>query len=394
MRAIHKDVSRLLLIGAVVLGTVSPAAALNIAWVSFHAADNTPSAAAVTAGFTQAPDVGYTNMLTAAGHNVTRIATTATPDVAMLNTFDVVMVSRSNPSGNFQTAASSDLWASITKPVIHLGGYAIRGGTGGGARLGFTTGETIPDVPQTPTSVNLTVNAPAHPIFAGIPISGGVMTQPYANIVQAPVAGAPALERGISVNTNALAGNGTLLASLPSLVTATPAGQVGMVIGEFPRGSLMGNAAGDVQMGNRLVFLSGSRESGTAPTNVADVAGIFDLTPTGAQMLRQAVTYIASAPAPVIGDVNGNGVADINDYAVIRDNFNKPGNKSQGDLTGDGQVSFQDFRFWKDFRTDAGVGSDAELLAGLGQAVPEPTSVFLAMLGAVALAAVGRRRRG
>jgi hypothetical protein len=373
------------------LGLASQAAAVNIAWVSFHAADNTPSAAAVTAGFTQAPDIGYTNMLTAAGHTVTRIATSATPDVAMLNTFDVVMISRSNPSGNFQTAASRMAWASVTKPMIHLGGYAIRGGTGGGARLGFTNGEAIPDVPQTPTSVNLTVNAPSHAIFNGVAISGGVMTQPYANIVQAPVTGPPPAERGISVNTNALAGNGVLLASLPSLVTAAPPGQVGMVIGEFPGGTVMSTAGGEVQLGHRLVFLSGSRESGTAPTTAADVAGIFDLTTTGQQMLRNAVTYMAGLPAPVIGDVNGNGVTDINDYTVIRNNFNKPGNKSQGDLTGDGVVSFPDFRFWKNYRTDAGVGSDAELLAGLGQGVPEPGSMLLGLLGSVVLGAAGRR---
>jgi hypothetical protein len=327
-------------------------------------------------------------MLTAAGHTVTRIATSNDPDVAMLNTFDVVMISRSNPSGNFQTAMSRGEWAAITKPTIHLGGYAIRGGTGGGARLGFTTGETIPD---TTTSVSLTVNAPAHPIFNGVAISGGVMTQPFANIVQAPVAGAPTAERGISVNTNSLPGNGILLASLPALATAAPPGQVGMVIGEFPGGTVLSTAGSEVQLGHRLVFLSGSRESGTAPTNVADVAGVYDLSPTGEQMLRNAVTYMASLPAPVLGDVNGNGVTDINDYTVIRNNFNKPGSKSQGDLNGDGVVSFPDFRFWKNYRTDAGVGSDAELLAGLGGAVPEPGSVFLAMLGAVALAAAGRR---
>jgi hypothetical protein len=100
---------------------------------------------------------------------------------------------------------------------------------------------------------------------------------------------------------------------------------------------------------------------------------------------------MAGLPAPVIGDVNGNGVTDINDYTVIRNNFNKPGNKSQGDLTGDGVVSFPDFRFWKNYRTDVGVGSDAELLAGLGQGVPEPGSMLLGLLGSVVLGAAGRR---
>src|SRR5512145_853083 len=37
---------------------VGSSEAARIAWVSFHSGDNTPSGAAATAGFTQAPDVG------------------------------------------------------------------------------------------------------------------------------------------------------------------------------------------------------------------------------------------------------------------------------------------------------------------------------------------------
>ena len=75
------------------------------------------------------------------------------------------------------------------------------------------------------------------------------------------------------------------------------------------------------------------------------------------QSAAEALDYMAGLPAPVLGDVNGNGVTDINDYTVIRNNFNQPGNKSQGDLTGDGVVSFPDFRFWKNYRTDAAIAS-------------------------------------
>ncbi|MBK7998505.1 MAG: hypothetical protein IPK15_07260 [Verrucomicrobia bacterium] len=56
-----------------------PADAANIMFVSFHSGDNTPSAAAVTAGFTQAPDVGYTQLLQNNGHTVTRVVTSDTP---------------------------------------------------------------------------------------------------------------------------------------------------------------------------------------------------------------------------------------------------------------------------------------------------------------------------
>ena len=46
--------------------------AANIFWVSFHPDDNMPSADALAAGFLQAPDAGYTQLLRNAGHNVTR----------------------------------------------------------------------------------------------------------------------------------------------------------------------------------------------------------------------------------------------------------------------------------------------------------------------------------
>jgi hypothetical protein len=79
------------------------ASAASIAWVSFHAADNMPSAAAVTAGFTDAPDKGYTDVLQAAGHTVTRFVTTDNAPPAGLDAHDVIIISRSVPSGHYQT---------------------------------------------------------------------------------------------------------------------------------------------------------------------------------------------------------------------------------------------------------------------------------------------------
>ncbi|HUS34129.1 MAG TPA: hypothetical protein VM680_02135, partial [Verrucomicrobiae bacterium] len=70
--------------------TVASADAANIIWVSFHPGDNTPSANAAAAGFTTAPDAGYTQALTAAGHTVTRVVSSGTPNTAQLNAADLV----------------------------------------------------------------------------------------------------------------------------------------------------------------------------------------------------------------------------------------------------------------------------------------------------------------
>jgi hypothetical protein len=70
------------------------------------------------------------------------------------------------------------------------------------------------------------------------------MRNPFAHIVSFN----GTTQRGISVNTDPLAGNGTLLASIG---TADPANSgTGMITGEWQAGATMGNAASDV--GNRI----------------------------------------------------------------------------------------------------------------------------------------------
>src|SRR5688500_16039351 len=85
-----------------VIGQSLVANAANIAWVSFHAGDNMPTQAAIDEGYTMAPDVGYTNLLATAGHNVTRFVTvndvnTNATLIGQLNAaeIDLVMISRS-----------------------------------------------------------------------------------------------------------------------------------------------------------------------------------------------------------------------------------------------------------------------------------------------------------
>ena len=276
--------------------TVGSLQAADIVWISFHSGDNAPSAAAATAGFTQAPDVGYTELLRANGHLVTRIVTSDIPNSGLLNMADLVIISRSVPSGHYELDAETAAWNGITAPMMIMGGYVLRN-----TRLGFTTGTTIPDVNSNP--VRLTINQPLNPIFSGITLDGtNTMVNPYASI--ASFNGNP--QRGISVNTNPLAGNGTLLASIG---TPGDAAVGGTVIAEWAAGSIMGNSPPDTLGGRRLVFLSGSRESGT-PALTAEGAGIFDLNPDGSRMFLNAVNYMA-IPEPSSGLLIalGTGVA-------------------------------------------------------------------------------------
>ncbi|MEK7677137.1 MAG: LamG-like jellyroll fold domain-containing protein, partial [Verrucomicrobiota bacterium] len=283
--------------------------AANIAWVSFHSADNTPSGAATTAGFTKAPDVGYTALLAANGHTVTRFVRVndiqVQPDLlTALGTNDLIIISRSVPSGDFQQLDEATAWNGITNPVMILGGFVTRGGTGGGSRLGLTTGETIADVNVDP--LRLRVNAPGHPIFSGVALgSTNLMVNPYARRVAFTNAntGVTTNQVGISINNNPIVAGGSVLAVVG---TAGSAGLNGMVIGEIPAGVTTVNQAGSYGLGGkRLVFLTGSRESGIT----SEGAGIYDLFPDGAQLFLNAVIYLTTpqlpkATLPLVGATN------------------------------------------------------------------------------------------
>ncbi|HNU30370.1 MAG TPA: discoidin domain-containing protein [Sedimentisphaerales bacterium] len=257
-----------------------PASAANIVWVSFHPADNTPSSGAAGTGFTTATDKGYTDLLKANGYNVTRYVTTATPDAALLNAADLVIISRSVGSANYQDAAATTWNTTITAPMVILGGYAIRQ-----SRLGFSTGNTIPD---TTGDIRLTAVDPAHQVFAGIALTGGAMVNPYAGVMKHPSSGATM--RGISIVTEAPNANGKVLATVAPGSAHSAIGA--MVIAEWPAGVTVTHAGGagtDVLAGPRMVFLTGSRE--TDGVN-SETAGYYDLYPDGAKMFINAVRYM------------------------------------------------------------------------------------------------------
>ena len=293
-------------------------------WVSFHPADVTPSALAITAGFTNAPDKAYTDLLTANGHTVTRVVTSGTPNATQLNAADLVIISRSVPSGDYQDDPETAAWNGITAPTMILGGYILRG-----SRLGYTTGDTIPDV--TNSAVKLKAIAPGHPIFNGVALdSNGLMANTYATSVTYT----NRVQRGISVNTSAVTNGGVVLAVVGSPLVDPAIG--GMIIAEWLPGAIMANpgAAGarDILAGRRLVFLTGSREHDGL---TSEGAGIYDLATDGAQMLLNAVDYMttgASAIRTVTTTNNETPGADtsllqvlnsLNDGDYVR--FNIPG---------------------------------------------------------------------
>ena len=89
------------------------------------------------------------------------------------------------------------------------------------------------------------------------------------------------------------------------------------------------------------------------------------------------------------GDANLDGKVDINDLSVVLTNYDKSGLQwSQGDFNGDGKVDINDLSVVLT-NYDQTAGSAA---AGMA-AVPEPSILVLAALGAAGLLAYTRRKR-
>lgn len=288
-----------LLTGLVGLSAISSASAANIAWITVHPGDNSPTAAAATAGFTQAPDVGYTNFLTANGNTVTRIVATAAPNVAALNAYDLVIIGRSNVSGNFQTDASANAWNSITAPTLIMSAYLTRN-----SRLGFATGANVPDTfifdNGIADSVRLKAGNPLSPVFSGISLDGtNTMTGNYASEVTFGLN----VQRGISIITDPLAAGATIIATIGSSTAAGDPALNGVTIAQWNAGATMANTAASVLGGKRLVFLSGSREQAIT----SEASGIFDLDANGQAMFLNAVNYMA-IPEPSALSLAGLGV--------------------------------------------------------------------------------------
>jgi hypothetical protein len=99
-----------------------------------------------------------------------------------------------------------------------------------------------------------------------------------------------------------------------------------------------------------------------------------------------AVTYKIdsfSAVVPIPGDADGNGIVNLADFNLISDNLFKTVTAgTNGDLTLDGVVNYNDFRQWKNnFHGGSGAGAPGS--------VPEPSTFVLAAIALLGL--FGRR---
>ncbi|MDA0752587.1 MAG: hypothetical protein O2964_17935, partial [Verrucomicrobia bacterium] len=229
----------------------------------------------------------YTQALKAAGHNVTRILTSGSPDVEALNGYDLVIISRSVSSGGYSTGASADAWNSVTSPMLVLGGYVIRNN-----RMGFTDGSSMVD---TVGNIQLKAEEANHPLFNGVDLTDGI-TGDFAGIVTWN----DQVQRGVSINTNNAGEAGRVIATVATADDPTAGGIVAV---EFDAGAA--TTTGGNFAGKRLTLLTGSRE---ADGVTSETAGIWDLTDVGRMIYLNAVSYLTSGGSG--GGINGVSLTD------------------------------------------------------------------------------------
>ena len=267
--------------------------AASIVWVSDQlpigsgTTDNDGGAEGVfTTGAGPYPDQGFVNLLTAAGHTVTRFnpsgsAPLSAANVAALNTHDLIIIGRSIGSAAFDAAAETLEWnTNVTKPLMSTNTYMSRA-----SRLGWFVGSTQPDQVANVLSFTNTADPVTSYIVGGTALSGSTMVNSYTEAVIFPDSAVDI--RGISTITDAPVAGATTIA------TGAVGAATGRFIVSYPAGTTLtpGSGPGNNQIlgGYRMMFLAGNRESATAPNNAVGSAGFENLTAEGEGMFLRAV---------------------------------------------------------------------------------------------------------
>lgn len=107
----------------------------------------------------------------------------------------------------------------------------------------------------------------------------------------------------------------------------------------------------------------------------------------GLNFSKYPLLSINYSPASIPGDANGDTYVDGGDYTLWANNFLQTGQTwEDGDFTGEGIVDGADYTIWANNFAPAPLLSPA--------AVPEPSALALAAIGALGLAGYARRHRG
>ena len=210
--------------------------------------------------------------------------------IATLNAADLIVVSRSIGSGNYDDDSTEIAnWNGLTAPLLLLTPYLSRG-TSSNYRWYWVNSAAVNNL----IGPMMRVVVPTHPIFKGIPLDA-------SNLVDV-VDGTTGTGQTSFAGTTDV-GNGTLLAT-----TAT--GGNSWIV-EWQPGTPYYAGSPGTPGGKRMLFCCGTQESGATPQ------GAFNLTENGKKLFTNAINYMAgieevkTATDPVPADEATDVVRDI-----------------------------------------------------------------------------------
>ena len=125
--------------------------------------------------------------------------------------------------------------------------------------------------------------------------------------------------------------------------------------------------------GERVAFGTTDAAAGLSLWNMQQPVGPVQ-PEAGRSLLYRVVLEIDNTP----GDANQDGRVDLSDFGTLKASFGSEGSWADGDFTGDGRIDLSDF------------GAMKESFGSPAAAVPEPSTVALAL---IALAAIAWRCR-
>jgi hypothetical protein len=180
--------------------------------------------------------------------------------IAELNAADLVIISRTTSSGNYDDSAEEiAAWNAVTAPMLNLTAYLVRN-----SRWKLVNSGTNVNI----TPLLMAVD-PNHPVFAGIELDqDGIV-----DILD------PSVGTGqTSFLTTLDMGNGTLIAQ--------GIGGNYAWIAEWPAGVEYYAGAGQFAGGKRMMFMAGTQEVGATPQ------GALNLNEVGLKMFANAIEYL------------------------------------------------------------------------------------------------------
>jgi hypothetical protein len=262
-------------------------------------------------------DVGWKTLLETKGYIVTRDTLTkgsvGSPltqvQIDALNTADLIIISRSTTSGNYNDTLGWNLH--VTKPLIALSPQMVRG-SGAGLNLKWFIGRQFQESGDGGCPVTQIVNK-THPIFTGVTVPNGDTVRMLDPTVGA---GSTSLLKIDSGMTNTI--NGTVLATQKDTSISN---RYFPAIVYFPAGTAFFTSNGGSNNtcgGKRMWFNAGTFNlNSTAP-------GVMNLTSAGQKIFFNAVQYM------ITGTVNGVAtelVSVVKEFA-LNQNYPNPFNPS------------------------------------------------------------------